>query len=229
MVYVMSDLHGYPLEKIQGLLAAAGFSEADYCFILGDVVDRGPEGVAILQWLMYQSNIQLLLGNHEAMMRSCRFLFDEVTQATLEDLNAEKLQLYSTWLKNGAQPTIDALAKLDADSRNDIFDFLQDLPLYETVEVGGRVYILTHSGLGGFQPGKALEEYEPHDLLWNRPGPGERYFEGATVVFGHTPTHHIAPESRGKILVTDTWIDIDTGVASGLKPTLLRLEDMAAF
>lgn len=40
----MSDLHGYPLEK-------AGFSDDDFLYILGDVIDRnGDGGVEMLCW-----------------------------------------------------------------------------------------------------------------------------------------------------------------------------------
>lgn len=69
MIYVISDLHGYPLEKLKKLLNKADFSDNDFLYILGDVIDRnGDGGVEMLCWLMEQSNIQLLLGNHEAML-----------------------------------------------------------------------------------------------------------------------------------------------------------------
>lgn len=69
MIYVISDLHGYPLQKLQRLLDVAGFSTDDYLYILGDVVDRnGDGGTAVLEWLLYQTNAQLILGNHEAML-----------------------------------------------------------------------------------------------------------------------------------------------------------------
>ena len=67
MVYVTSDLHGYPLEKFLDFLNKAGFGEEDYLYILGDVIDRGPDGIKILKWMMSQHNVQLILGNHEAM------------------------------------------------------------------------------------------------------------------------------------------------------------------
>ena len=62
MVYVTADLHGYKLEDFQTLLESAGFGDEDDLFVIGDVVDRGADGVAILQWLMDQPNAQLLLG-----------------------------------------------------------------------------------------------------------------------------------------------------------------------
>ena len=78
MTYVISDLHGYPLEKLKKLLKKANFSSDDFLYILGDIIDRnGDGGVGILLWLLEQVNVQLILGNHEAMLLSCNFVFDE--------------------------------------------------------------------------------------------------------------------------------------------------------
>ena len=44
MIYVISDLHGYPFEKFKILLEKAEFSNNDFLFILGDVIDRGIDG-----------------------------------------------------------------------------------------------------------------------------------------------------------------------------------------
>lgn len=44
MTYVISDLHGYPLEKFKKLLEKADFSGDDFLYILGDVVDRNGDG-----------------------------------------------------------------------------------------------------------------------------------------------------------------------------------------
>ena len=71
MIYVTSDWHGYPFEKIKDMLNKVGFSEEDFLFVLGDVIDRGEDGIKILRWLMSQPNMELILGNHEAMMLAC--------------------------------------------------------------------------------------------------------------------------------------------------------------
>jgi serine/threonine protein phosphatase 1 len=65
MTYVISDVHGYSIEKLKILLEKAGFCEDDFLYILGDVIDRnGDGGVAILRWLLSRPNVQLILGNH---------------------------------------------------------------------------------------------------------------------------------------------------------------------
>lgn len=232
MIYVTADLHGYPFDRFQALLRQAGFGEEDFLFILGDVIDRGEDGVEYLKWLLGQPNVQLLLGNHEAMLLACEFLFQEVTEDTVAALTTEKLQLLSTWQQNGAEPTLRALRKLskeDPDTLADILDYLREAPLYELVQAGGVKFLLVHAGLGNFDPEKEIEDYDPHDLLWHRPSLEERYFDTVTTVLGHTPTGLYGSRHRDRMLHTDTWINIDTGAGSGLAPMLLRLDDMQEF
>lgn len=229
MVYVTSDLHGYPLNKFRTLLEKAGFSQNDFLYVLGDVIDRGTDGIVILRWLMAQPNAQLILGNHEAMMLACSFLFDEITEESIASLTDEKLGSYSTWVLNGGEPTLKALRKLGKEEIEYILEYLQDAPLYETVSAGGRDFLLTHSGLGSFEKGKKLPEYSAHDLLWNRPEPDTEYYRGITTVFGHTPTLLFGDEYAGKAIFTETWINIDTGAACGRSPMLLRLDDLKEF
>ena len=74
-------------------------------FILGDVIDRGMYGTEYLKWLLYQENVELLLGNHEAMLLSCSFLFEEVNEENLRNLTPESLELLANWKDNGAKWT----------------------------------------------------------------------------------------------------------------------------
>ena len=232
MIYVSSDLHGCPVEKFEQLLQQASFGKDDFLFILGDVIDRGQHGVALLRWIAEQPNVQLILGNHEAMLLSCQFLFDEITQDTLAKLTTRRLKLVDTWLRNGGSPTLNSLQRLLKDEPEifrGILELLQDAPFYDTVEAGGKHFLLVHSGLNHFSPDKPLDDYTLHDLLWTRPTPQDRYYEDRTVIFGHTPTEFLDPAYRGRAYRTDTWICIDSGAATGGFPMLLRLDDGAEF
>ena len=230
MIYVISDLHGYPHNKFLKLLRLAGFGGNDFLYILGDVIDRnGDGGVGTLEWLLYQPNAELILGNHEAMLISCEFLFDEITDDSIGNLTAEKMGLLETFELNGGGVTLKAMRKLPKEMREDIFGYLREAPLFETVNVGDRDYLLVHAGLDNFAPDKKLSEYEPDDFLWRSPRIDETYFDDMTTVFGHLPTFSYGEEHKGTILKTDTWIDIDAGAAFGEEPVLLRLDDMAEF
>ena len=232
MIYVTSDLHGYPMKKFVAFLQESGFTEDDFLFVLGDVIDRGKHGVELLQWMTQQPNVQLILGNHEWFLLGCSFLFDEVNDENLDMLTSEKLKLLNNWKRNGADVTISGFRKLmqkDPALVEGILDYIQDAPLYETVELNGRKYVLVHAGLGNFDPAKPLEDYDLMDLLWSRPSLDTQYYEDATVIFGHTPTLYYGEEFKDRAIKKDSWICIDTGVSFGRNPMLLRLDDMKEF
>ena len=94
MIYVASDLHGYSIDSFLRLLKKASFGDSDELYVLGDVNDRnGDGGIAMLRWMMNRPNVEFLLGNHEAMMLSCSFLFEEITDENVDKLTSEQLQL----------------------------------------------------------------------------------------------------------------------------------------
>lgn len=232
MTYVISDLHGYPLEKFQKLLHMAGFSDHDFLYILGDCIDRnGDGGVEMLCWLLEQPNIQLLLGNHEAMLLACEFVFDEITEESLNALTTEKMGVLHQYMLNGGDVTLKALRELRNQSPRlitDIFDYLHEAPLYEAVTAGEKDFLLVHSGMNHFDKKKKLSQYSD-DFLWAWPELEDEYFDDIITVFGHTPTMSYGKEFEGKILKTRTWIDIDVGAGFGKSPVLLRLDDFKEF
>lgn len=63
MIYVMSDLHGC-YEKYVQMLKIIEFNSDDFLYIVGDVIDRGEDGIKILLDMMKRSNIIPILGNH---------------------------------------------------------------------------------------------------------------------------------------------------------------------
>ena len=229
MTYVISDLHGYPFEKFLEILKMAEFSDSDILYILGDVVDRGEDGVKYLQWALDMPNVTLLLGNHEKMMRECDFLFDSDVLDIMEKLSKGQRLDLSLWMANGAKPTVEGLFEISAEERAEIYLYLCSLPLYKLITVGEKEYLLVHSGLRDFKADKPLEDYKTDDLLWERPALTDRYYDDIITVFGHTPSWYYGEEYEGKIIFTDTWIDIDAGAGAGLPPVLLRLEDMKQF
>ena len=230
MTYVISDLHGYPIEKLKMLLEKAEFGEEGFLYILGDVVDRnGDGGVSILLWLLEQVNVQLLLGNHEAMLLACSFVFEEVTEESVAALDAEKMELLTNYQLDGGDVTLKALRTLPRETQRDILDYLRDCPLYEAVTAGGKDYILVHSGFDNFRKERKLSDYSADELIWAWPELTDEYFDDIHTVFGHTPTMSYGEEYNGKILKTRTWTDIDCGAAYGNEPILLRLDDYKEF
>ena len=232
-VYVTSDLHGYPFAEFKKFLKKAGFSDNDFLYILGDVIDRnGDGGVEMLCRLLEQSNSQLILGNHEAMLLSCAFVFEKITNESLKNITSEKLAILNTYMRNGGDVTLNTLRELNKSSPETvsyILDYLRGAPLYETVCAGGKDFLLVHAGLGHFDRNKKLHCYSADDFLWTWPKLSDEYFDNIITVFGHTPTLSYGKEYTGKVLKTRTWIDIDVGAAYGQKPALLRLDDLKEF
>lgn len=233
MTYVISDLHGYPLEKFKKLLETAKFSDDDFLYILGDVIDRnGDGGVEMLCWLLEQPNVQLILGNHEAMLLSCEFVFDEITDNSINAMTGDKLSLLNHYMSNGGDITLSALRTLKMKSPeaiSDILDYLHDAPLYEAITVGENDFLLVHAGLSDFSPDKKISDFSRHDLIWSRPRLDQEYYDDIITVLGHTPTMHYGSMHTGKIIKTKTWINIDVGAGFGQKPVLLRLDDFKEF
>ncbi len=231
MVYVSSDWHGISIEKIKELLNKVNFGPDDYLFVLGDIIDRGEHGVELIKYIMFEPNIKLIRGNHEQMLLSCDFLFDEITDESIDNFNMRKVRWLNVWQANGGEATIAELSKETSGMRQMILEYLQETPLYDTVSVGGKNYLLVHAGLGLSESGKIkkLTECSENDLLWSRPNLSTQYSFEFITILGHTPTYFYGDKFKGKILKTSTWIDVDTGAAIGLSPALLRLDDMQEF
>jgi serine/threonine protein phosphatase 1 len=229
MTYVCSDLHGYKFEGFMELLEKVSFSQKDELYVIGDVVDRGKDGVKLLKWMMAQKNVHLILGNHEAMLLACAsFLFDDADCDTTS-LTGTNRSLFATWMSNSGRPTYEALSVMRSSEVRYILEYLKKAPLYECITVNDREFVLVHGGLGNFRSEKPLSEYAITDLLWTRPNIYLDYYRDKTTIFGHTPTVFLKESSKGRALVTETWVDIDAGCALGLDPVLLRLDDMKQF
>lgn len=69
MRYLVSDIHGC-FDQYRALLEKIQFSDEDELYVLGDVVDRGPEPIKVLRDMMERPNVIFILGNHDFMMYS---------------------------------------------------------------------------------------------------------------------------------------------------------------
>ena len=231
MIYVTSDLHGH-FDCLQKLLDYVHFNDDDWLYIIGDVIDRNENGgVDILKWLLLQPNVQLILGNHEQMLLSNRWLFEEITDENISVLNPTNMKLLNLWNRNGGEVTMKALQQEPVETRQDILDYLDDCPLYESVCIGEHNYLLVHGGLGNYAPDKRLSEYTPHDLVWTRPSLETVYDpQKFIVIVGHTPTVFYSDLYENRMIKTDSWWNIDTGAAAPTGcPMLLCLDNRKEY
>lgn len=231
--YIISDLHGHYDEFLE-MLRVIAFTDEDMLYVLGDVVDRGPKPVTLLKDLMNRPNVVCLAGNHELMALEClNFLLKEVTEENIYDLDEEMLGKLLNWQLNGSGTTLDEFAALSPEERDEVLDYLGEFDLYEEIELSGRKYLLIHAGLRNFEPDRPIEDYEPEELVWERPDYDIPYFDDVTVVTGHTPTLFIETEENirpGFILKANNHIAIDCGCGiPGGRLACLRLDDQLEF
>lgn len=231
--YVMSDLHGC-YNAYKEMLEKIEFKDSDTLYILGDILDRGPNPIKIMLDVMKRPNVKVLVGNHCIMACECiSFLLQEVTKENIDKIkkNPMLFEKLDNWLYNGAKSTINEFCKCDVEIRKEIMDFIMDFDVYEEIEVNGKKFILVHAGLGNFHPDKELEEYELDELVWERPDYEKKYFDDKYVISGHTPTVFIKNHKRpGYIYQGNNHIAMDCGCCfQGGRLGCLRLDDMKEF
>ena len=212
MVYCMSDIHG-EASRFRAMLKKIRFSGEDTLYILGDVIDRKPGGVEILEQIMRTANMVMLMGNHE------RMCVDTIGPCNV--YGSREL-----WRQNGGSCTWrDLVYHHTPAQRNRLLRFMMNLPDHLEVEVNGRRFYLVH----------ASPSEKPAARLWDRPNPhAPAAFEDRTVIVGHTPTCFFDPENDGPLRI---WhgngiIDIDCGCGHDeprRRLACLRLDDMKEF
>ena len=215
MIYAMADLHG-ETERYRAMLERIHFSSEDTLYILGDVVDRGPEPMRVLLDMMERPNLVPLVGNHEWMAVSClRTLTAEVTEQSIGTFKQDSTGLVHWW-DQGGLTTMQSFYRLSKEDQRRVMAYLGEFEFYEELTAGGRQYILVHGGLGGFAPGRPLDDYSPDQLIWDRPDYDQVYFPDKYLVTGHTPTRLIPGNPRpGFIYRARNHIAIDCGCVFG--------------
>jgi serine/threonine protein phosphatase 1 len=218
-VYAIGDIHGRRdlLDRLLGMIddddAARGPARTELIF-LGDLVDRGPDSVGVIERLMAlreTRRVRYLMGNHEEVflravggdLRALRFLIRIGGRETLLSYGMSE----------------EEYCGLDFD---DLLPLLQQkvppahvsfLSAFESwIEVGD--YLFVHAGL---RPGVAVEDQKTSDLCWIREDfLSHRDSFGKMVVHGHSITEEIDERPNR--------IGIDTGAFASGRLTAIGLE-----
>lgn len=225
-VYVCSDLHGqYELYR----LILSQIKAGEKLYILGDVIDRGPDGIKILKDILQNKDkIELFVGNHELMMMQALFINDETEK--------------QNWLRdsNGGRKTQADFLKLSPKEQESIKDLLMQATVHSEITIGGEKIYLVHAKADNTTERKketvldylnAGREKELYDSVWARTGDikdkgnSEVWQEkdiakdNIFTIIGHTPT------DNNEIDVHDTYAVIDCGATNYGNGCLLRLND----
>ena len=242
--YVVSDLHGQYGVFREGL-KKIGFGDNDSLYVLGDVIDRGDDGIKILQYIKRKKNIDLLLGNHEYMM------LNSVDPDGGEECCGEDAELWI--LLNGGLKTYNKYMEMTRKSRKAMLTWLRNRYVIRTLEAGGRKFCLTHSYYIENCEDKRYKFMRDDDvwqIVWKSVFREERGTHGEdiykyydyTFITGHVPVQKVrniyAPDEDFNILKMykrGNLIDIDGGCAYGGNKMIdcgalfIRLDDMKAF
>lgn len=217
MVYVMADIHGMQV-YFDDVLEQIQLQPEDSLYILGDVIDRGDQGIPLLQRLMQMDNVGMLLGNHEHMMLQA-----------LEHPSESHLQL---WYHNGGGVTHRQFNRCSEQEQAGMLDYLRGLPLNRSLRVGAQDYLLVHGAPAHWytpehSPFRSRSEF----AVWERLQPGSWREPDRVLLFGHTPTRYYQSTYPFEIWRWNTMVGLDCGCAMGTRGRLacLRLDDGAVF
>lgn len=229
MIYVMSDIHGC-YQKYLAMLKTIHFSPHDTLYLIGDVIDRGEEGIDLLLDILGRKNVHLLMGNHEYIM-SVLLSNAKIPLERTSVISKELRQGLALWLEDGGEPTFQTYLKLSTETKLTLKRFLFQLPLFVQIKVGDQEFILVHSGFSHYSPNRTLQSYSPGELLFERSNLNYSWYHPKTIIVGHTPTFDYNRRYLGKIMCINNVIDIDCGCCypeSGILGCL-RLDDLEEF
>ena len=214
---IIGDVHGCRDELVE-LLGKLGYDAGDPAAVvppagrtavfLGDLVDRGPDSLGVVQLVrgMVRSGAALCVpGNHDVKL--VRALSGRQVQRT-----------------HGLAETMEQLAGVSREEREGVASFLDSLVSHYVLD-GGRL-VVAHAGMTAAYAGRASRRVREFALYGETTGETDEfglpvrfnwaaeYRGSAAVVYGHTPT----PQADW----LNNTICLDTGCAFGGALTALR-------
>lgn len=245
MIYVCSDIHGrYAMYR--RILDKIRFSDDDHLYIIGDVIDRGPESVPLLLDIMGRENMTLMIGNHEHMM--------------IQSLLYNNGEEYDDWMRNGGAATLHQLNELGVAKTNELLRKLERQPMViPELHVGGHTFYLAHAAHTMYPEKNKLlymdaGEQNREQVFWSREFRDIRHgtkgrlcvgykyrnlysnYGKTTLLIGHTPVYMCSygiVTRNGFCRISRAFsghlINLDCGCAVGASLGVLRLDDLEEF
>ena len=220
--FICSDIHGQ-YEMFLRMLDGIQFSEQDHLYILGDIIDRGPQSMELMQDIMKRQNVSCILGNHELMM--------------LDYLNRDPDG--NSWMLtgNGGAVTYKQYMKLPEEEQDEMKKFIEKMYLQIELEAGSKTFLLSHSSFRDEGTLKVSDVYhmELFNVVWFSPWrfleyePEDNYNDGRIHIIGHVPVQRFT--YKDEAYVSEHIINIDLGCArlSHGSPGFLCCMDLDAF
>jgi serine/threonine protein phosphatase 1 len=191
---ILGDVHGCS-QELKKLLKTAKITDQDAIISVGDLISKGPDSGAVMDWAMTTPNLRCVLGNHEE-------------------------SLLKKWI-SGVQPdegssTAETFRQLGC-SVDSCMEFIASWPFY----IQGDGFLVVHAGLDPRID--SIDRQSPRDLTTIRIPQGmsvpwyEAYAGNQLVVFGHW--------SKPEPVIRSNAIGLDTGCVYGGHLTALILPE----
>lgn len=224
MYFILSDIHGC-YEQLKSALLHWD-SSSEHLIVLGDLIDRGPQSLAVVQHLMelqesFPNSVTILKGNHEHMFTSwlVETPFDLLTLYYNPEHNETLRSFYPSnkrYKKASRRQRVDHVIRQNKKE----LSFLANLPYYyETDQL-----IFVHAGYN-----QDIDDWrnDQKEILWSRRFPHTSKPTHKKTFFGHTPTPFLHDDRENfDIWTNDTGdrVCIDGGVAMHGQLNALRID-----
>lgn len=229
--FVLSDVHGCYAEFMQAL--SHWNRETETLVVLGDMVDRGPHSLEVVQELMklkteLPEQVVVLQGNHDAMLTSwlldthkddLGFYYTETHVETLKSFFGLDASGRKKFKKSSRQQRAEHVLYSHAAELR----WLKSLPLFHEEDH----CLFVHAGIN-MELGENWH-MDTKSMLWIRnPFLYSKKKAEKRVFFGHTPTSLVRNEQDNH----DVWVSeqgdkvgLDGGVSMGGQLNAVRLDE----
>lgn len=238
-ILVTSDIHGY-LSYFKNVLKKASFSANDVLFIVGDMIEKGPDSFGTLRYVMElfeRGNVIPLIGNVDAYRLKLIYELNEDNASDFYNYILslrkwvgssfyEELAVECGYAINSPEDILRSKQAIITHFQNE-FDFLASLP---TV-VETQNYVFVHGGLREKKPldneSKGIFELTKFDAFMNNtPHSFDKY-----VIVGHWPVslYNFSIQQLNPIINRDKKIisiDGGCGVKKECQLNLLVIPDI---
>ncbi|MBR0419547.1 MAG: fructose-bisphosphatase class III [Erysipelotrichaceae bacterium] len=215
MIYIMSDIHGQ-YKRYKAMMEKIELKSEDKLYILGDVIDRGPQSLEILSDIMDRENVELFLGNHEHMM--------------LTYLNGTDTISWF-YAQNGGRITYEKYLLLSREDQKKIVNYLsQKTTVVRYLNINDHHYTLSHTSAPTDGNDLFTRDFDDlmdiQDIVWNVGYDSTNYIVykeetdiPVTFISGHIISRRFTL-SNDDVFIQKypngyTWMDIDCGCAMG--------------
>jgi len=207
--FVIGDIHGHYCEMMHLFKTVNLDYDQDLLISLGDLVDRGPKPIEVIEELRKIRNFIHILGNHDDWC----YQYLKYGTATIE------------WTCQGGSEVVAAYNASPA-LKNIHLGFFEKSRLYY-IDEDSRLFV--HAGFDWKT--RFIDQKENKEiLLWDRTlfaaasvykRYGKRFDEFSEIFIGHTPTQVMRKSIP--IHFSNLWM-MDTGICHGGKLTIMDIE-----